>query len=199
MHIHANAKLTIKQREEVKRLSREEKIGYRKLAARFGVNLSTIQRWVHRDCPLDKTTAPLHPRTVVTEAYRAAVIRYRQANPAHGPIRVAQALQGEFPQAHRGTVLPILRQAGLTRPPRQSRPFRRPIPVGRHRVQMDIQQLPAVKGGQGFEYKISLIHLRTRYKYSEIHPDMRSVTVAAVLRRGLDRLPPFFSSGPTTP
>ena len=64
---------------------------------------------------------------------------------------------------------------------------------------MDVQQLPAIKGGQGHEYKITAIHLRTRLKYSEIHPDHKSKTVAGVLQRALDFLPPFFSSGPTTP
>lgn len=55
---------------------------------------------------------------------------------------------------------------------------------------MDIQQLPAVRGGSGFEYKISVIHMRTRIKYSEIHPDHFSETCADVLRRALDVLPP---------
>jgi transposase InsO family protein len=56
---------------------------------------------------------------------------------------------------------------------------------------MDIQQLPAIKGGSGFEYKISVIHMRTRIKYSEIHDDYRSETVADVLLSALDHLPPF--------
>ena len=30
---------------------------------------------------------------------------------------------------------------------------------------MDIQQLPAVKGNEGFEYKISIIDLSTRVKH----------------------------------
>lgn len=68
---------------------------------------------------------------------------------------------------------------------------RRPIPVGYHRVQMDIQELPAIKGQAGREYKISVIHLRTRLKYSEIHPQATSRQVAAVLERSLSRLPPF--------
>lgn len=64
--------------------------------------------------------------------------------------------------------------------------------MGRHRVQMDVQQLPTVAGGQGFEYKISLIHLRTRMKYSEIHRQCTSRIVADVFERALLRLPPFF-------
>lgn len=68
---------------------------------------------------------------------------------------------------------------------------RRPIPLGRHRVQLDIQYLPAIKGTCGREYKISLIHLRTRMKYSEIHTSMSSKRVSGVLERAIERLPPF--------
>jgi transposase InsO family protein len=57
---------------------------------------------------------------------------------------------------------------------------------------MDIQELPAVRGGKGREYKISLIHLRTRIKYSEIHHQVSSRVVAQVLERACSRLPPFF-------
>ena len=199
MKLHARGALTLNQRQEVRRLHREDKVSIRKLATRFGVNPTTIQRWVKRESPLDKTTAPLHPKSVITPAYRSAVIRYRQENPGHGPIRIAQGLRAEFPEADRGTALRILQQEGLTRPPKKERKPPRQIPVGYHRIQMDIQQLPAIEGGKGFEYKISLIHLRTRYKYSEIHADMRSETVAQVLRHGLQHLPPFSLSGPTTP
>lgn len=199
MKLHAKAALTFAQRSEARRLHHEEKRSIRALAKRFGVNPTTIQRWVHRESPLDKSSAPLRRRSVITPEYRQAVVTYRQAHPHHGPIRIAQELREAFPQAHRGTVLAILQQDGLTRPKPRKRPVLKPIPVGRHRIQMDIQQLPAVEGGRGFEYKISAIHLRTRLKYSEIHPDHTSRTVAGVLRRALDRLPPFFWSGPTTP
>jgi transposase InsO family protein len=58
-------------------------------------------------------------------------------------------------------------------------------------VQLDIQYLPAIKGSRGREYNISLIHLRTRMKYSELHTSMSSKRVSAVLERALMRLPPF--------
>ena len=199
MKLHARAALTLPQRQEVKRLHEEDKVSIRQLADRFHVNATTIQRWIKRETPLDLTTAPIQHHTLVTPEYRAAVIEYRRANPKQGPIRITQALRSRFPFADRGTVLPILQQAELIHPPAPARRVRKPIPVGRHRVQMDIQQLPAIKGGHGFEYKISAIHLRTRLKYSEIHPDHQSETVAGVLRRALDQLPPLFSSGPTTP
>lgn len=57
---------------------------------------------------------------------------------------------------------------------------------------MDWQQLPAVKGGKGFKFKISAIHLSTRMKYSEISDNVKSKTLAAFIRRAMDRLPPFY-------
>lgn len=58
---------------------------------------------------------------------------------------------------------------------------------------MDIQQLPAIEGSSGFDYKISIIHLATRMKYSEIHDNSETATIAGVFERSLERLPPFSS------
>jgi transposase len=198
MKLHAQAALTIKQRQKVKMLHETHGLSIRDLAVKFRVNPSTIQRWVHRDSPLDLSSAPIQHATLITPEYRAAVISHRKAHPQHGPIRIVQELQERFASAHRGTVLRILQEEGLTRPPVKQRRPRMAIPVGRHRIQMDIQQLPAVAGEKGFEYKITAIHLRTRLKYSEIHPNRQSVTVAGVLQRALDLLPPFSLSGRTT-
>lgn len=197
MTLHKNAALTIVQRQEIKRLHAEEKVSIRSLAVRYRVSQRTIQRWVKREDPHDRRS-PTRGNRVVSEAYEQAVLAYRRDHPNHGPIRIAQALQPQFAQAHRGTIERILRTAQLTQ---RRQPVREPwkIPVGRHRVQMDVQQLPAIEGETGFEYKISLIHLSTRVKYSEIHTECTSQTVAAVFQRALDQLPPFLSSLPTTP
>lgn len=190
MKLHANATLTVKQRREVKRLHEEEKVSIRQLAARYRVSTTTIGRWLKRERPYDRSGTPRPGQRVVTPEYRAAVLKYRQAYPHHGPIRIAGALQAQFPIAHRGTVQQILQTAKLSQ--RQTaKPEPRKIPVGRHRVQMDIQQLPAIEGESGHEYKISLIHLNTRVKYSEIHRECTSQTVAEVFERALDQLPPF--------
>lgn len=194
MHLHANAKLTIKQRQEIRRLHREEQISIRQLAQQFRVTRATVEKWVRRESPQDASSAPHQPRTVLTEIYRRAILEYRQQHPHHGPVRIAHALRPQFPQAHRETIRRVVRQAGLNAPVKTPRKGRKPIPVGRHRVQLDIQQLPAIQGEQGFEYKISLIHLRTRLKYSEIHPEATSKTIAGVFQRASERLPPFFSS-----
>jgi len=57
---------------------------------------------------------------------------------------------------------------------------------------MDWQQLPTIEGHTGFSYKISIIHMSTRIKYSEIHPDHHTRTLATFLQRAVERLPPFY-------
>lgn len=192
MELHANAALTVQQRKEVRRLHQQEKVPIRELAKRFHVNPTTIQRWAKRESPLDRSATPLAPRSTITPEYQAAVVAYRGEHPKHGPVRIAAELLGQFPQAHRGTVLKILQDQKLTRPAARKPPERKPLPVGRHRVQIDIQQLPAIEGSKGFEHKLSAIHMRTRVKYSEIHRTCTSETVVGFLRRALDALPPFF-------
>ena len=193
MHLHTNAKLTMKQRQAIRRLHHEEHRSIRHLARQFHVNPSTVQKWAHRESPYDKSSAPLQPSTVITEAYRSAALRYRAAPPHHGPIRIALELKSDVPQAHRGSISRILQQAQCTTPRSPQAKSHTPIPVGWHRVQMDIQQLPAIEGQSGFEYTISVIHLRTRFACSEIRPDATSRTLAAVLEESVRRLPPFFS------
>jgi len=193
MRYHANATLTCKQRQEIRRLSHEEHMKIAPIADRFQVNWKTAYKWAHRETPDDRSSTPKRPHTVITDAYRTAVLDYRQMNPSHGPLRIVHALRAQYPQAHRETVRRMLRAATLTHASASSPRAHTPIPVGRHRVQMDIQPLPAIEGQHGFEYKISLIHLRTRVTYSEIHAEATSDTVAGVLNRACDRLPPFFS------
>ena len=117
MKLHSQAALTLKQRQKVKRLHKEG-VSIRELAKRYGVNPTTIQRWIKRESPLDKSSTPLTLQTVITPEYRAAVIDYRMEHQNHGPIRIAQELKERFPWANRGTVLSILQQEGMTRPPK---------------------------------------------------------------------------------
>jgi IS30 family transposase len=193
MQIHARATLTVKNRIEVKKLFQEQNLKISELARRFQVSPTTISRWVKRDSPLDKSSAPLNPRTVITEEYRQAVVSYRQEHPNHGSIRIADTLKKDFPQAKKSAVYNIIKQSGLIKKAAKKPKTVKHIPVGRHRIQMDIQTLPAVKGDKGREYKISMIHLATRVKYSEIHSNHQSETVLEVFRRSMDFLPPFFS------
>lgn len=187
---HANAALTIPQRIEVKRLFDQEKVSVTELAQRFCCGESTIRKWIKRASPQDNSSAPHRKRAVVTADYREAVRAYRKEQPRHGPIRIALELRATYPQAHRGTVALILQQAGLAQRSPRAKP-KWQIPVGQHRLQCDVQELPAIQGSKGFEYKISFIHLRTRWKYSEIHPNQQSDTMAGVYQRALDNLPPF--------
>lgn len=192
MQYHAKAVLTAAQRTQVRQLHQQGR-SQAALARQFDVHRRTIQRWVARDEPTDRSSAPHHHgHQVVTEDYRRAVLDHRAA-PI--PRTVPNALPTCCATAFRPPTLP-LSGASCTAPacrgaPPQKR-ARRPIPVGRHRVQLDIQELPAIRGNRKREYKISLIHLRTRLKYSEIHPSASSKRVAEVLRRAIGRLPPFF-------
>lgn len=190
MKQHANAALTVAKRKQVKWLFENQPLSIAELSRRFQVHRDTIRKWIYRDSPFDKPSAERKKR-VITAEYEQAVKEYRRANPHHGAIRIASALQAEFPFANRGTVSLILKKHGLTKKAKARRKTNWKIPVGRHRLQCDIQELPAIKGNKGFEYKISFIHLRTRWKYSEIHPDCQTETIAGVYQRALDNLPPF--------
>jgi transposase-like protein len=190
MKQHANAALTVAKRKQIKLLFENQQLSIAELARRFQVHRDTIRKWIHRDAPFDKASARRKKRVVTTE-YEQAVVEYRKQNPRHGAIRIALALQTEFPFANRGTAALVLKREGLTRKGQPRPKSRWQIPVGRHRLQCDIQELPAIKGSKGFEYKISFIHLRTRWKYSEIHTDCQTETVAAVYQSALENLPPF--------
>ncbi|GAK51335.1 hypothetical protein U14_02578 [Candidatus Moduliflexus flocculans] len=74
MHLHANAKLTMKQRQETRRLHCEERISIRRLATQFQVTRATIEKWGRRESSHDKSSAPHHPRTVITDAYQSMVL-----------------------------------------------------------------------------------------------------------------------------
>lgn len=113
MALHPNAALTLRQRHELQRLRREEGWTIDRLAAHFHINRSTVLRWIHRPTVEDRSSAPKqHGGRVVTAAYRDAVIAYRDANPHHGPQRIAHELRAQFPTANNATIWRILHQAG---------------------------------------------------------------------------------------
>src|SRR5215203_3468182 len=145
MKQHANAALTVAKRKQVKQLFENKQLSIAELARRFSVHRDTVRKWIHRASPLDKVSGERKKR-VVTPEYERAVIEYRRANPNHGAIRIALSLQSRFSFANRGTVALILKKHGLT-DKRQTRPKTNwRIPVGRHRLQCDVQELPAIKG-----------------------------------------------------
>ena len=117
----------------------------------------------------------------------------------HGKVRIAYELSAKHLCSSPSNVYLALKRLGLNRPFKVRPKPSTPLPVGKHRTQMDIQQLPAIKGKEGFEYKISIIHLSTRLKYSEIHDNAYSKTIAGVYQRALEELPPFLSPSPITP
>lgn len=115
MKYHANAALTINQRCELQRLYRDEGWSVRRLAAHYGINPTTVLRWLKREDVQDRSSAPhQHGRRVVTDAYREAVLSYRQAHPQHGPRRIADELREQYPTANTATVWRILHAAGVS-------------------------------------------------------------------------------------
>jgi transposase len=195
MRQHKNAALTIAQRIEIKRLYQQENKAVNQLALTYQVSEATIRKWIKRESPFDLPSTAHRLPGVITELYRQAVLAYRKDHPHHGPIRIAHQLKEDYPFANRGTVLKILQEKQLTTAKKAKKPENH-LAVGRHRVQMDVQQLPCIEGESGFEYKISIIHLATRFKYSEIHPEATTENIAQVFQRALDALPPFLGSGP---
>jgi len=191
MKIHLNAALTLSQREEVVKLHAQG-VSIRALAERFRVNPTTVQRWISRDSPLDLSSAPKRVRQALSEEQKAAIKSYRKAHPQEGARTIAAVLADDYGRMSHATVSRYLASEGLTRvaarPPRE----RKPLKVGKHRLQMDIQELPAITGGHKFEYKITVIHMATRVKYSEIHPRMTSKIVAETMERAVAHMPPFF-------
>ena len=115
MGTHKNAALTVRQREQVQLAAREGTASRRQLAERYGVSLTTIQRWAPRpngqNRPLGR---PVGTGTPAPD-YEAAVLVERIRAPTHGPVRIAQNLRPRFARAHRGTVLSLLQAHGLTR------------------------------------------------------------------------------------
>ena len=191
MKIHSNAALTISQREEVSKLHREG-LSIRALADRFRVNPTTIQRWATRGSPLDLTSAPKRRRDALSEEQKAAVKQYRQDHPEAGARSIASVLGEEYGKMSHATISRYLESEGLTHTAEKRAREGKPLKVGKHRLQMDIQRLPSVAGGHKFEYKITIIHMATRIKYSEIHPKMNSKVVAQTVERAVAHMPPFF-------
>ncbi len=191
MKYHSNAALTVHLR---RRLHDEFHQGasLKYLADKYHVSTNTVQKWAHRDEFTDRSSAPRRRRSKRPPGLKKAVLKTKEKNQKLGSLGIAQRLQKYYPDLTRSRVRHILKaQEKIGKKKPKTHRERKHLPVGRNRVQMDIQQIPALKGGSGFEYKISIIHMRTRLKYSEIHPDHRSATVAGVLIRAIDHLPPI--------
>ena len=141
MQTHKNAALTVRQREQVQADARAGTASRRALAARYGVNLTTIQRWAGR---ADGQVRPLG-RPVGSSSpppdYEAAVLVERIRQPGHGPVRIAHDLRPRFARSHRGTVLALLQAHGLTRGTRPKKAP--PAPAGGTAPGADGRAVPA--------------------------------------------------------
>lgn len=193
MKIHSNAALTGNQRKAVQELYATGGHTMEALAVQFGTTRRTISKWARRDSQNDRSSAPKSHRRSITPGFEQAVAAYRanEATRHHGPVRIAKELEVAHTCSNPSNAYLVLQRLELTKATVAKPRPKGGIPVGRHRTQMDIQQLPAIEGNSGFEYKISIIHLSTRVKYSEIHDNYETCTIAKVYENALDRLPPF--------
>ena len=198
MKLHKNASLTLKQRQQVKDLYASGKYSQQSLAQQFGTTRRTIAKWINRSDIQDASSAPKQAHRSIGADFEQAVKAYREdpLTRHHGKVRMAEALKKNYSCSNASNVYLVLKKLKLNTAKSIRPKTKNHIPVGRHRTQMDIQQLPAVAGNSGFEYKISIIHLSTRIKYSEIHDNCESQTIAEVYQRACDHpqrrpLPPF--------
>lgn len=193
MKLHKNASLTPKQRQQIKDLYATGDYTQELLAKKFGVCRPTISKWVKRSSVLDASSATQNRVSTITAEFELAVKLYREntASSHHGKVRIAHELKNKYACSNPSNVYSVLKKLQLNKPKVIKEQNPNKIPVGKHRTQMDIQVLPAIKGNEGFEYKISIIHLSTRVKYSEIHDNYESKTIASVYERALENLPPF--------
>jgi hypothetical protein len=162
------------------------------MATKFAVTRKTIAKWIERSSVLDGVLRPHKPKAI-TPAFVSAVQAYRENSLTshHGKVRMAFELKASHTCSNPRNVYLVLKQLQVNEAKIPKTKATNPIPVGKHRTQMDIQQLPAITGNEGFEYKISIIHLSTIVKYSEIHDNTESKTIAGVYQRALENLPPF--------
>lgn len=195
MKLHNNASLTVHQRKAVKELYASGLYTLDALAMRFSTTRKTIWKWAHRDEQSDRSSAPKSHWRSITPQFEQAVWAYRnnEATRHHGAVRIAKELADAHACSNPSNVYLVLQRLKLTKARVAKPKSKKNIPVGKHRTQMDVQLLPAIEGSTGFEYKISIIHLSTRIKYSEIHDNCKTETIAKVYQNALDRLPPFLS------
>jgi hypothetical protein len=148
MKLHKNAALTPHQRQQIQRLYATGQFSYPQLAHQFSTTRKTVMKWAKRNHSQDQTSAPKQHYRRVTDAYQQAVIAYRLVHPTHGPVRIEYELRAEYGPFAFSTVRLILQQAKAQHP---KRPATQHLSVGRYRTQMDVQQLPAIKGNTGFD------------------------------------------------
>jgi len=170
MKLHKNASLTLKHRQQIKDLCATGDFTQQELSVKFGVTRKTISKWVNRTSVEDCNNRPKKTKSITSD-FISAVKTYRENDTTshHGKVRIAFELKEKHPCCNPSNVYLVLKQLELNKAKSAKPNVSKQIPVGKHRTQMDIQTLPAIEGNEGYEYKISIIHLSTRVKYSEIY------------------------------
>jgi transposase len=194
MKIHSNASLTPKQRQLVKDLYSTGEYTQEHLANQFNVTRKTISKWLSRATVLDATSTRKSTVSRITPEFEADVKSYREnlITSHHGKVRIAFELSSKHSCSNPSNVYRVLKRLQLN----QAKPIK--VQVSQNFLWENIvlkwtYKPTAIKGNEGYEYKISIIHLSTRIKYSEIHDNFESKTIAKVYERSLENLPLFYN------
>ena len=205
MKLHKNARLTPVRREEMARLVRGGSLSKAQAAARYGVTIKTVSRWVARFAShgpqgmRDKSSRPhrLRKPTPKKITNRIIILRRQRLTGKH----IAREV-GVSP----ATVSRVLKKAGLSRlkdldPPAPVRRYERAHPgdlihldikkLGRferpgHRVTGDRtrQSNPrgTLAGGYGWEFVHVCVDDASRIAYTDIFPNEKAVSAIAFLK-----------------
>ena len=153
MKLHKNASLTPKQRQQIKDLYATGQFTQIALAKKFGVNRHTIKKWITRSSVTDASGTIKNRASTITSEFELAVKTYREnaITSHHGKVRIAYELKNNYPCSNPSNVYSVLKKLKLNKPKVLKEQSPNKIPVGKHRTQMDIQVLPAIKGNEGFD------------------------------------------------
>ena len=200
MDLHANAVLTVRQRQRVCDLVAT---GLTVTAAALVVGCSrqTASKWVNRrrrgESLADRSSRPHRSPMQLAPELAEAICACRRKT-GWGPRLVA----GVTGFAH-STVWKVLRRAGISRPAKAARePANRyEWPCPGDLLHMDVSEYARferpghrVTGDRssqdrqhrdGVDYVHAIVDDRSRLAYAEIHPDQRAVTVVGFLERAL--------------
>ena len=190
MHIrlHANARLTPKQRGEIQASSAPVSV----LAREYGVTETTIRRWRARSCVADRphTRHNLNPSTTPVEEELIIALRQEACLSLDDIVEVMHRCVN--PTLSRSAIYRCLRRRGAAKRPQEaSTAAPRRGTFDTHTtsgfIHIDLKHLPRLQKQPS--YVFVAIDRATRFVHIEIITNKRAQTVAACLNRFLKAFP----------
>jgi transposase len=177
---HANAKTTVKIRQEIKQSTETIKA----LSKKYNLNPKTILKWKHAASLLDKKSGPTNPRSSVLNALEEQIIcEFRRVTKL--PLDdVYISLKGKIKKLTRSNLYRCLKRHGLNRLPRrktQPKPEKKTFAdykIGY--VHVDVTHVRLLNKGK--YYIFVGIERVSKYVYVEIHDNMRIKTACEFLQ-----------------